>query len=160
MMEYLEQTRAVIRQTYKEVLPGKFNSIEADAMLLTIKVTESGPDFTTRQQKGGPAHGLWQFELAGTAGVIRHSASARYVDTVCYLLGVPVFVQTIYKEFLTNDVLACAFARLLLYTDAAPLPALHQPLEAAHYYKRTWKPGAYREQDFINNYKQVMDFLT
>ncbi len=37
--------------------------------------------------------------------------------------------------------LACAFARLLLFTDPRPLPALGNPQAAWDYYVRNWRPG-------------------
>ena len=41
----------------------------------------------------------------------------------------------------SDDVLACAFARLLLFTDPRPLPALGNPQAAWDYYVRNWRPG-------------------
>lgn len=97
----------------------------------------------------GPATGLWQFEkMGGTLGVIRHNATKHIAATLCREAGLP-FTQTkdgpepsadaAWRRFVEDDMLACAFARLLLYTDPRPVPSTQT--EGWACYLRTWRPG-------------------
>lgn len=139
------------------LLPARMNSKEALAMLLAIGLQESG--FLHRRQMGnGPARGFWQFERdGGTAGVLRHKASCLHALAVCKLRGLTdlkeaelikgyapnSIVERAYHAFERDDVLAAAFARLLLWTDAKSLPELGDVEGAFNLYIRTWRPGAY-----------------
>jgi len=113
---------------------------EAKVMLLAIGLQESR--FEHRRQIKGPARGFWQFEAGGgTAGVLRHPAtSARASQLVSARLERPS-TAAVNEALASDDVLACAFARLLLFTDPRPLPALGNPQAAWDYYVRNWRPG-------------------
>lgn len=117
------------------------DSPEARAMLIAIGMQESR--FQYRRQVRGPARGFWQFESGGgVRGVMTHHASrehaARIVGVLCY----PQNHSIIHAALADNDILACCFARLLLYTDPDPLPALDaDPDESWDYYWRNWRPG-------------------
>ncbi|XFB08402.1 hypothetical protein AAGT13_00040, partial [Azotobacter salinestris] len=88
---------------------------------LTIGLQESG--LIHRRQIGGPARGWWQFEQGGgVAGVLRHPASAGYARGVCTARKVSPEPGIVWAELEHDDTLAAAFARLLLWTDPAPLP--------------------------------------
>jgi hypothetical protein len=134
--------------TFHEILPRKFNSRAAIVMLLAIAAQESRLHY--RKQLGnGPARGLWQFERGsakhggGVYGVVRHAASERYLRAACAIRGVEFDAPTIYNALADDDLLACAVARLLLYTDAfaLPSPSLGAAQSAWLYYIRTWNPG-------------------
>lgn len=132
----------IVEKTMAHLLPAKFDGITARVQLLAIGLQESG--FETRTQHGGPARSYWQFEQGGgIEGVLKHPASSAYAKAVCGLHAVAPVASDVYGAFLTDDLLACAFARLLLWTDAAPLPALGDREAAFAYYHRTWRPGAY-----------------
>lgn len=131
--------RLIVDQTYGEVLPSKFGSDEATVMLLAIGLQESR--FRTRQQLGGPARSFWQFEKGGIRGVLEHESTTATARAVCQSRGIMPTVQSVYARMLDDDLLGCAFARLLLYTDAAPLPKLGQRQAAWDYYVRNWRPG-------------------
>ena len=130
---------SIIEPTYMGVLPGRFASRAATVLLLAIGLQESRLVF--RQQIGGPARGLWQFERGGVAGVLAHAASDRFARAACLIRGVVPTAATIYDRLAHDDLLACAFARLLLYTDPRPLPAPGEVEASWSYYLRTWRPG-------------------
>jgi hypothetical protein len=130
----------IIARTYADVLPGKFASDQATVLLLAIGLQESR--FEHRQQIGGPARSFWQFEMGGgIKGVLRHDTSATYARAACLLRGVEPTPAAVYTAMLHDDLLGCAFARLLLYTDPAPLPEIGQVEASWNYYVRNWRPG-------------------
>ena len=130
----------IIARTYSDVLPGRFASESATVMLLAIGMQESR--FKYRQQIGGPARSFWQFEKAGgVVGVLRHKATARHARAVCVLRDIEPTADAVYAAMLTDDLLGCAFARLLLYSDPKPLPEPGQIVTSWEYYIRNWRPG-------------------
>lgn len=126
-----------------ELLPERMRSAQAVVILLAIQLQEA-PNQEQRQV-GGPAVGIFQMEKGGgIAGVLRHSASRPYALSVCKALGVEPTKESVYAALQsTDDVLDAAFARLLLWTDAAPLPAIGDVTGAWELYLRTWRPGAH-----------------
>lgn len=121
------------------LLPPKMDTDAARVILLAIGLQESR--FEHRAQIGGPARGFWQFEKGGVGGALFHLKTAQLADAVCESRGLPPAVTSVYLALQTDDVLAAAFARLLLWTDAQPLPALDDPDGAWALYLRTWRPG-------------------
>lgn len=126
-----------------ELLPERMRSAQAVVILLAIQLQEA-PNQEQRQV-GGPAVGIFQMEKGGgIAGVLRHSASRPYALSVCKALGVAPTKEAVYAALQsTDDVLDAAFARLLLWTDAALLPAIGDVTGAWELYLRTWRPGAH-----------------
>lgn len=142
---------SVIEATLGHLLPGKFDSVAARVMLGAIGLQESG--FTTRKQVGGPARSYWQMEQGGGIhGVLTHPASRLYARSVCGLRAVAPTESDVYAAMLSDDLLGCAFARLLLFTDTAPLPALGDIQAGWDYYERNWRPGKPRPDDWAGNY--------
>jgi hypothetical protein len=129
------------------LLPARMESREARVQLLAIGLQESR--FQYRAQKTsdpytkGPARGFWQFERAGgVRGVLAHKQSGDLARWVCLERGVPADDVLVHARLEFDDVLAAAFARLLLWTDPKPLPALDAPVsESWAYYLRNWRPG-------------------
>lgn len=117
------------------LLPSRYDSREARAMLLAIGLQESR--FIHTSQVRGPAKGYFQFEKGGGyAGVLRHRASRGLAG------GVIAERQGGFESLTKDHPLAVALARLLLFTDPAPLPSLWSPEdESWEYYKRVWRPG-------------------
>src|SRR5687767_4170577 len=93
----------------------------ARAMLIAIALQESRL-ITRAQYNHGPARGYWQFEVAGVAGVLTHSASKAHIYAALLTLNYPPATTAVHAAIEHNDVLACVCARLLLWTDAKPLP--------------------------------------
>jgi len=132
----------VIVPTLQHLLPAKFDSLPARVQLLATSGQESNN--ATRRQVGGPARGLWQAEQGGSIhGVLTSPATSRYARSVCMLLAVAPVESEVYAGLLSDDPLACAFARLTLWADPHPLPALDDEEAAWQCYLRNWRPGAY-----------------
>lgn len=130
----------IIDRTFPAFLPGWMLTRRSRVMLLAIGLQESR--FEHRRQIGGPARGFWQFEQGGgVKGVLSHPASRDKAEAVCKARGIAADRQTVYEELPLDDILACAFARLLLLTDPRPLPELHDAQGAWNYYIRNWRPG-------------------
>ena len=131
-----------------QLLPVKMDSRLARVIHAAIGYQET--KYLTRRQYGnGPAAGYWQFERGGIKGVMLHRASARLAMQVCDARGVEFNSEKIWEAMQVDDVLAAAFARLLMYTDAAPLPETSD--EAWHMYAdkaRTWSPGKPHPDDW------------
>ena len=149
---------SIIRPTYADVLPGRFVSDAANVMLLAIGLQESRLEF--RRQFKGPARGLWQFERGGVQGVLQHNATRRYAMAVCVLRGVPYVAADVYAKLEHDDLLACAFARLLLFSDPRPLPPIGDADEAWDYYVRNWRPGKPHPITWAAFYRQAVDAVT
>ncbi len=132
------------------MLPPRMSSPEARLIMLAICGQEA--DFHHRWQvvdrsrpgAMGPARGLWQFERGGgVRGVLTHPASRPHAEALCAMRRVPAAIDAVYNTLHVDDVLAAGFARLLLWTDPAPLPAVGDVEAAWKLYLRTWRPGVY-----------------
>lgn len=129
------------------LLPPKLTDPRAEVMMLAIALQESA--LAHRRQlparpggPWGPARGLWQFERGGgVRGVLRHPASKVMAIRLCQLRRVSPDAQSVWLSLPADDLLAAGFARLLLWTDPAPLPALGDQGGAWAYYERNWRPG-------------------
>lgn len=149
---------AVLQSTIRPVLGWLWtdhrvpNGFGAEAMLIAIGLQESR--FVHRDQvvagkapgQVGPATGFWQFERnGGVAGVMQHVRSGPIARAAADAAGVAWDKDAIWRAFTTpaGDDLAASFARLLLFTDPAPLPAAAVSAEedAWGYYLRNWRPG-------------------
>ena len=120
------------------LLPDRMTSRDARVMLLAIALQESRLQY--RAQIRGPARGYWQFERGGgVAGVLGHSASKPHIEEICRQLDVPARAGDCYIAIECNDVLAAAFARLLLWTLPYPLPT--DTDRAWQQYIDAWRPG-------------------
>lgn len=125
------------------LLPARMSGQQAEVLLLAIGLQESL--LIHQRQIRGPARGLWQFEQGGgTAGVLSHPQTRDLAAQVCRARGVTP-TQAAVQEALAgeDDVLDAALARLLMWTDRPPLPALQDVEGGWQLYLRTWRPGAY-----------------
>lgn len=120
-------------------LPGQMDSPEARLMLLAIALQESG--LAARQQTGGPAKGLLQFERNGVLAVMHNTHTAGIVFNWCRDNGIQYGANGIYNRLADDDELACVFARLLLWADPRALPEVGDTMGAFDYYARNWRPG-------------------
>lgn len=145
----------IIRPTLA-FMGARYNTREAQRMLLAIGLQESG--FTHRVQVGGPAHGYWQFERGGgVAGVLTHRASRNLAAKLCRELDHAPTAEAVYAALPNDAVLACLFARLLLYTDSAPLPT--RQADGWKYYLRTWRPGTPHPETWGAHWQRAEDTL-
>jgi hypothetical protein len=127
------------------LLPGAMDTRSARAMLLAIALQESR--FKYRYQvldhgRKGAARGFWQFEVGGgVTGVLTHSATRPVIERVLAELRYVPAASACYDAMEHHDVLACAFARLLLFTVPGHLPEQGQADKAWHQYLAGWRPG-------------------
>lgn len=141
-----------------EILGDKFGGAKAEIMLLAIGLQESR--FVHRKQVGGPAHGFWQFENGGgVRGVVTHSSSRPHLQAACSALGYDFNKTDFYNVIPHNDLLACIFARLLLFTDPRPLPEIGQAGLAWDYYIRNWRPGKPHPDTWPGLYMQASSIV-
>ena len=141
------------------LLPAKMSGSKAEIMLLAIGLQESR--FEHRKQIGGPAVGFWQFEQGGgVRGVLTHPSSRDHAAAICRARGVPASASAVYSALATDDVLAVAFARLLLWTDPAALPAVGAVGSAWDLYLRVWRPGKPHPDTWKGLYMQAMEAVT
>lgn len=156
-----------------DLLPAPLHTPRAEIALLTIGLQESALLLRDQLESSGfdtapgPAYGLWQMEKGGgIRGVLKHPASAPLATKLCRDRGVdPGDPDAVAMGIKRDDVLACALARLLLYTDAKPLPVEGDAERMWAYYLRVWRPGAVQRsydalhRKFIANYHDVLDAL-
>jgi hypothetical protein len=143
--------QAVLREAIEPalaLLPPKMDTPAARVMLLAIGLQESRFFYRAQKIAGkpyekGPARGFWQFERAGGVnGVLSHPATKEFARAICPIRNVPIDTVLVHARLEDDDVLAAAFARLLLWTDAKPLPAIGAEHGAAwDCYVRNWRPG-------------------
>lgn len=128
------------------LLPVKMDSEAARVMLLSIGLQESRLKYryqkTVDPYTKGPARGLWQFERGGgVTGVMSHKATKELAEAVCKTRGVLFDSPLIHSRLEFDDILAAAFARLLLWADSKPLPKVDDDHETAwQCYVRNWRP--------------------
>ena len=157
--------RDAIQQAYA-LLPAKMHGEAATLLLLAIRrqedpqqlryqrvarVPRTHPDnfiAGTEQWAKGPARGLFQMEMGGgVKGVLSHPSTAEIALNLCNHFGVLPTPGSVWRSLEGNDVLAAAFARLLLWSDSAPLPEIGEEQNAWNLYLRTWRPGAWTNGD-------------
>lgn len=131
--------KEAVNESYK-LLPMKMDSPFARINQAAIGYQESDGYLTRRQYGNGPARGYWQFEEGGgVRGVMEHKSTAELARSVCHARGVPFVRRTVWEALETDDVLAAAFCRLLMWTDSGKLPTTEA--EGWAMYARTWRPG-------------------
>lgn len=133
------------------LLPARMYSKPAKLMMLAIGYQES--KFATRCQvlnggRRGAGRGYPMFEPNGIRGVMNHPKTAQLVYALCHERDCECDLQAIYARVETDDILAFGLARLLLWTDAKPLPAVDDEHGAWDLYLRTWNPGKPRPKDW------------
>lgn len=139
-METVGYVSKIVLPAAMALLPERMNSPAARALLLAIGLQESR--FLYRTQKSGPAEGFWQFESGGGwKGVVSHPATAAIARDVLATMGYGLPDLDDYYAVENNDVLACVFARLLLWSSPLPLPSRADTYTAWLYYLSCWRPG-------------------
>lgn len=140
------------------LLPVTMDTDNARVIMLAIAYQES--EMNHRRQIGGPARSYWQFEKGGMKGVLAHHASKGHIKTVLdcldmgYLFSDPVGCHAAIE---TNDIVAAAFARLLMWTDPHKLPEdIHGSWAL---YLRTWRPGEPYPDKWPKNYNLALEHI-
>lgn len=132
------------------------DSVQARVILHAIGLQESKLEFR-RQHGNGPALGLWQFERGGgVRGVLEHQASRFWAHGLCEDRGVKPQAMAVWRALEHDDVLAAGFARLLLFTDPRPLPAITEAQAGWIYYLRNWRPGKPHPRAWAANHRAAV----
>ena len=138
----IETLKSYVIPAALALLPAKMDTPEARAMLVAIALQESNLQY--RKQIGGPALGFFMWELPQVGLVLRHEVigpmALKVLADLAYSVGAPPF-ENIHAAMQHNDVLQCAFSRLLLWPDAAPLPQRGDVQGSLATYLRVWRPG-------------------
>jgi hypothetical protein len=153
--------RSIIPEALR-LLPSEMTSPAAHAMLLSIGLQESRFLFR-RQQNFGPARGFWQFEKAGVRGVMRHKETKAPLEAVLKRLRYESAIgktADLHYAVADNDVLACVFARLLLWTVPGQLPDEDDPGSGWAQYLEGWRPGAPHPETWDNLFKEAWTRVT
>lgn len=135
------------------LLPDRMTSLEARAMIVAIALQESA--LVHRRQFAGTARSYLQFEIPGIEGVLTHEGTWAYARGACVDLDVLPTAPGIYIAMEYQDVLACAFARLLLWTHTHPLPQASDADEAWMQYLGLWRPGKPRPERWAANFRNA-----
>jgi hypothetical protein len=153
-----EYIKSFVYPTAATFLPARMDTPAAKAMVLATGFQESG--FQARRQAGnGPARGFWQFEEGGgLAGVLSHPASKPFIHQALPILVVKPW--ECFDALANNDVLACLFARLLLWTHPPALPARTDAEGAWNYYRATWRPGRPHAETWSHNYRRAWEMVS
>ena len=151
----LEQVTENIINPAMKLLPAKMDTPKARVMLLAIGLQESR--FQHTHQIGGPAHGYWQFESGGgTKGVMEFSTTKAIAQKVAKARGVAWNRNAVFAAIEEDQIFACAFARLLLWTDPKALPEIGEYENAWQLYLRVWRPGKPHRNSWNGLYRQAM----
>lgn len=114
---------------------------ESRCLLTAIAGQESGWSART-QIPNGQAHSFWQCEEKGAVlDVLTRDATAPIIAAVCRSLYLSPGLTDVFQAIVYNDAVAYAIARLRLYLDPAPLPAIGDENGSWDYYIRCWGPG-------------------
>jgi len=119
------------------LVPGYMACDQSRVLLMAIAGQES--NWSERRQSGGPALGYWQFEQSGVTGVLAGVSSGAVLRSILATLDLDATEVWLAVQY--NDPLACAVARLCLWNDVAPLPAVGDIDQAWDYYFVNWRPG-------------------
>lgn len=145
------------------LLPPTMDTPAARAMLLAIGLQESRFE-RRRQMRNGPARGFWQFEsMGGVFGVLTHPQTRHHAESVLCALrydSILPLPSTVHAAIEHNDVLACALARLLLWTVPGPLPARTESVESWNYYLEGWRPGKPHADHWADNWTRAWEIVT
>ncbi len=140
------------------ILPERMTSKEAMAMLVAIGLQESS--LTQRRQVGGPARGLWQFEAAGgVKGVLEHKATKHIAAFVCASRSVNPDKLAVHAQLAHDDILAAAFARMLLWTLPGELSGKDDSGTGWKQYLDAWRPGKPRPTAWGAYYKTAWEVV-
>jgi hypothetical protein len=130
---------------------------EARVLLMAIAGQESS--WMTRTQEGAPTLGrsYWQFETNGCSALATNPVSAPKLVMLVEGLDIPKVLPTIHEAVAWNDTLAAGMARLLLFTDPAPLPIIGDHENSWEMYLRNWRPGKPRPENWPHIYDIAME---
>lgn len=165
MILTLEQIDNDIISPAMGYLPLNWDNARARVMLVAIGLQESG--FKHRYQvidandpsRKGPARGFWQFErTGGVRGLMRSQRTSGLIYRLLEDRKVPWDETLVWEALEFDDILAAAFARMLLWSDPSTLPLTTATNEAWDIYINAWRPGKPHKDKWAANHKQARKF--
>lgn len=108
------------------------------------------------------ARGYWQCESTWGGPVAINDVMQKcpqQLAAVCARLEIPGDELTLYEAIAWNDTLACAIARLLLWADPRPLPAVGDRAGMWQYYLDNWRPGTPHPGTWPDRYATAVSLL-
>lgn len=143
-------------------MPPVMRGMRAEAQMVAMALQESG--LRHREQVGGPARGLYQFEAGGVRGVLDHPASYDHAQDACEAWLYPIHrdadgkvmqtvVQQVHRSIRDNDILATVFARLALWRLPDPLSGESEPEAGWGQYLEAWRPGKPHRDRWDDNWR-------
>lgn len=124
--------------------PSRVSLISKPAKALMMAIAGQESAWTDRIQiPGGQARGFWQCELEGAVdGVMLNDGMNAILAKVGALYSIDVdMASTVFEAIAWHDPLAYTVARLALWMDPQPLPAVGDLDGAWATYLRVWRPG-------------------
>jgi hypothetical protein len=152
---------SALQYVHKAVIPAaltllpNMDSPQARVLILTIGLQESR--FIHRRQVGGPARGFWQFEMGGTRGVLTHQTSRQLIRSALNAMNYGETADICFAAIEQNDILACVFARLLLWTHPKQIPS--DPQGTWDYYLSLWRPGKPHRETWNAFYAEAKELV-
>jgi hypothetical protein len=142
-----------------EAVTGHHSTVDAKRLLLAIAIQESALTHRAQVLAGGaagPARGFWQFEQGGgVSGVLRHPASRPRALACCEATFVVAEAAAVWRALEGHDLLAYAFARLLMLTDPYAVPVTQEAAWTC-YNTRLWRPGKPHPSKWSGSWAQAV----
>ena len=132
------------------LLPQRFDSIRARALILKIVLQESMGIYRDQLERDGrntvlgPALGLGQFERGGACtSLLKHPVTKPYTHHVLKHFDIPITPDAFWRALKVNDTLAMAACRINLMWLPQALPDIDDEHESHEQYVQAWQPGAW-----------------
>lgn len=136
------------------------NSDAVRVLMTAIAGQESGWD-NVQQGGDGPGRGFFQMEPPTCGLILRNPTSSGMAAKICAALKTAATQEVVYAGLLIDPAgMAVSFARLDLWCDPHPLPALGHEQGAWDYYLRCWGPGKPGPDRWPANYEAAMAAVT
>ena len=154
-LEYLQQILIPALSWFHKVVPS-IPASEAEQLMLTVIPGQESDWSNVQQANGGIARGFYQQQQNNLDDILSNRATDAKAIMVCTTLGVQPTAAAVYAALLGNTKLQVAFARLGLWADPEPLPAVGDELAAWDTYLRCWRPGAPARARWAEVYPQAL----
>jgi len=140
---------------FHQIVPSILETEQERVMLTAIPGQESNWE-NVQQANGGIARGFYQQQQNNLDDILNNRATDAKTIIVCARLGIQPTAAAVYAALLGATKLQVAFARLNLWCDPEPLPAVGDESAAWDTYIRCWRPGAPSRARWAEVYPQAL----
>ena len=138
------------------LLPAHLTCAESKAMLIAIAMQSS--QFSFRRELMGHDRSFWALGAQTHIKVVaEHELTRGPIAAVCDALCYDTSVFSAYMAVEHNDILACAYARLLLSLVPGKLPSRDQPQLGWDQYLAVWRPSHPRPEPWPVHFRRAWD---